>query len=114
MLKGFKERIVNLGWQWWLVAASGAVILPLLGKYLPFMNKAKLVGWVLFLLNGLVSWWLGWSLGKKMAPGWWIFLMPVMFFIVDFQFLPKYTRYFALFYLGISYLSWSMTKHRLS
>lgn len=114
MLKLVKEKISKLGWQWWLTAFCGAVVLPLLGKYLPFMNKAKLVGWVLFVINGLLSWALGYFLAKRQGAGWWIFVMPVVFFVIDFQFLPKYTRYFALFYLGVSYLSWSMTNHHLS
>ncbi len=113
MLKRVKQRITELGWRWWMAAMMGAFVLPLLGRFLPFMNKAKLVGWVLFIINGLISWWLGTSLAKRQLSGWWIFFMPVLFFIIDFQFLPKYTRYFALFYLGVSYLSWSMTKHYL-
>lgn len=114
MLKVVKQKMSELGWQWWLTAVCGAVVLPLLGRYLPFMNKAKLVGWVLFIINGLISWWLGYSLAKDQRDGWWIFVMPVAFFLIDMPFLPKYTRYFALFYLGVSYLSWSMTKHYLS
>ena len=112
MLKRVRQGISNLGWQWWLAMICVAAVLPLLGRYLTFINRAKLVGWVLFIINGLLSWWLGQSLAKRQQSGWWIFAMPVIFFVVDYQFLPKYTRYFALFYLGISYLSWSMTNHR--
>lgn len=111
MLKRVEQRISELGWRWWLVVFCGSIVLPLLGRYLPFINRAKLVGGVLLVINGLFSWWLGWSLAKHHHSGWWIFTMPLLFIMIDFHFLPKYTRYFALFYLGVSYLSWSITKH---
>lgn len=103
---------------WWVVVIVGGLIIPMLKKqpliHFGHMKKAFFVGWLLFTLNGFASLWLGYRLAQRAGHWWKLFVMPIVFFITAYHFAPKYTWYFALFYLGVSYLTWSIKRSSLN
>lgn len=102
---GTKTNITVWGWSIFF-----GVILPLLSDKNHLVRRVWMVGFVLLLVNMLFSIWLGRYLEKKDLKWGNLFIFPLLYLIISYEFMPKYTVYFALFYLGVVYLSWSISK----
>lgn len=89
----------------------GLVVTALLAR-LPFIRRVVLVGLFLTFLYSLFAIWCGLHL-KKQARPWQLLVFPVAYFLAAYFFAPRYTWYFALIYLGISYLAWSLSRAQL-
>lgn len=94
----------------WGFSILFAVVVPLLAGKLHLVHRSLLVGLFLFLINTVVCVWIGRYIRRGQLRWWNLFVIPILFLIIAFFFLPKYTLYFAVFYLGVIYLSWSMTQ----
>lgn len=92
----------------WGISILFAVIIPLLTGKFHLVHRTWLVGLFLLIINTLVCVWVGRYLRSSQLRWWNMLILPVLFLITAFFFLPKYTLYFAIFYLGIIYLAWSM------
>ncbi|KRL27018.1 hypothetical protein FD27_GL000765 [Limosilactobacillus frumenti DSM 13145] len=92
----------------WGFSILFAVVIPLLAGKLHLVHRTWLVGLFLLIINTIVCVWVGHYLRSNQLRWWNIFVLPGLFLIMAFFFLPKYTWYFAIFYLGVIYLSWSM------
>ncbi|HJA73148.1 MAG TPA: hypothetical protein H9783_02710 [Candidatus Limosilactobacillus faecipullorum] len=102
--------------QWWQKADWTVIITSLimgiavtgLAAKLAFVSRVMMVGILLLIVNSLLSIWLG----KRSVNRSWgmLFWFPGAFLIGAYNFAPRYMWPFALVYLGISYLTWSMAK----
>lgn len=93
----------------WGAGIIFGVILPLFSDKAHLIHRVWMVGFFLFLVNMLFSVWLGQYIKKNSLKWWNLFVFPVLYLIISFLFMPKYTIYFALFYLGVTYLAWSIS-----
>lgn len=109
-MNAIKKAWQQLDYKLWGFSIIFGVILPLFADKVHLIRRTWMVGLFLLIINMLFSIWLGHYLQTKQAHWWTLFVFPILFFIVAFEFLPHYTLYFALFYLGVTYLSWSMNR----
>ena len=102
--------------QWWQKADWTVIITSLnmgivvtgLAAKLAFISRVMMVGILLLIVNSLLSIWLG---KRSVNRSWGMLLwFPGAFLIGAYNFAPRYMWPFALVYLGISYLTWSMTR----
>lgn len=96
-------------WVIWLGSIAFGLILTALCAKLPFVSRVTMMWLDLIIINGIFCIWLGRNLSNKSKP-WELFIFPVLFLIGGYLFTPRYMWYFALIYLGVSYLSWSMSR----
>lgn len=106
-------KFLNLVWQksdkvLWLSSILIGVILTLVADKLPFISRVMMVEYVLILINCLFSIWSGLRIRQNHNHWGMLLIFPVLYLITAYFVLPKYTYYFALVYLAISYLAWSM------
>ena len=85
------------------------IILPLFSDKFRLIHRVWMVGFFLFLVNMLFSIWLGQYIKRSGLKWWNLLVFPVLYLLVSYGFMPKYTGYFALFYLGVTYLAWSIS-----
>lgn len=85
------------------------IVLPLFSDKFRLIHRVWMVGFFLFLVNMLFSIWLGQYIKKNGLKWWNLLVFPVLYLLVSSIFMPKYTVYFALFYLGVTYLAWSIS-----
>lgn len=85
---------------------AGIVITALAGK-LPFIHKTLMM--IIFLVLSLFAIWTGWYLRKE-RRSWKLLVFPLCFMIGAYFFTPRYSWYFALVYLGLAYLAWSLSR----
>lgn len=85
------------------------IILPLFSDKFRLIHRVWMVGFFLFLVNMLFSIWLGQYIKRSGLKWWNLLVFPVLYLLVSYVFMPKYTVYFALFYLGVTYLAWSIS-----
>lgn len=104
---GTKSNVTVWGWS-----ILFGIILPLFTDKVHLIRRVWMVGLFLFLINMLFSVWLGRFMVKNNLKWWNLFIFPLLYLIVSYELMPKYTVYFALFYLGVTYLSWSMNKSK--
>lgn len=104
-----KSKINVAVWGW---SVLFGIILPLASDKLHFVRRAWMVGLVLFLINMLFSVWLGKYIKTHQLKWENLFVFPVIFLVISYFFMPKYTLYFALFYLGVMYLAWSISSQQ--
>ncbi len=88
------------------------IVLTALGEYAPFIHRVTSVILLLILINGGYAIYSGIRITKQRLGWWKLFVFPVCYLIGAYLYLPKYTYYFALVYLGVAYLSYSMTKQQ--
>lgn len=105
-LKELKAKTGIVMWGWSILFG---IILPLLSDKGHLIHRTWMVGFVLFFVNMLFSVWLGQYIEKNRLKWWNLLVFPLLYLITSYLFMPKYTIYFALFYLGITYLSWSIS-----
>lgn len=96
----------------WLSSLLVGLVLTALVAKLPFIRRTVLVGLFLTLLYSVFAIWCGLHL-KNHPRAWQLLVFPVIYFVGAFFFAPRYTWYFALVYLGISYLAWSLSRANL-
>lgn len=85
------------------------IILPLFSDKFRLIHRVWMVGFFLFLVNMLFSIWLGQYIKKNGLRWWNLLVFPVLYLFISYVFMPRYTVYFALFYLGVTYLAWSIS-----
>lgn len=74
---------------------------------LPFISRVTMMWLDLILINGGYCLWLGHHY-RQLSRSWGLLWFPVMFLIGGYFFAPRYMWYFAIIYLGVAYLTWSM------
>ncbi|KRM12074.1 hypothetical protein ABTQ33_07225 [Paucilactobacillus suebicus] len=89
------------------------IVLTAIGAYLPFVHRVTSVVLLMIIVNGGYSIYTGIRIAKKDLNWWELFLFPICYIIGAYIYLPHYTFYFTLVYLGIAYLSYSMSKQKL-
>ena len=102
----FLERI---GWRYWLVAIVMGLALPALATGIG-ISPVMRFGGLLVIINGCLAIILGRLIYRKTQPGWWLLIWPLIYLAGSLWFLPRYTRYFAIVYLCISYLAYGLTQ----
>ncbi|MEY8441343.1 hypothetical protein AALA17_01590 [Lactobacillaceae bacterium 24-114] len=107
--KKIKSKMNLSVWGW---SAFFGILIPVLAANLSFVRRAWLVGFFLLFLNTIICTWLGKYIKKQQLKWENLFVMPILYLLASWFFLPQYTIYFALFYLGVLYLSWSLTKQK--
>lgn len=110
-MNAIKKIWNQLDYQLWGLSILFGMLLPLFADKIHLIHRTWMVGLFLLIINTLFAVWLGHYLQSRNARWWTLFVFPVLFLIIAFAFLPHYTWYFALFYLGVTYLSWSMNRH---
>lgn len=93
----------------WELGLVFGIIIPLLSDKLRLIRRVWMVGFFLFLINMLFSIWLGQYIKKNGLKWWNLLVFPLLYLVISYLFMPKYTVYFALFYLGVTYLAWSIS-----
>lgn len=106
-IKNFWQRIDN---RLWGLSIVFGIVLPLVADKVHLIRRTWMVGFFLFIINMLFAIWLGHYLQRQGTRWWTLFVFPLLYLITAFIFLPDYTLYFALFYLGVTYLAWSMNR----
>lgn len=106
-MKALQQKIDIKLWAWSLIL--GLLLLALFAK-LPFISRVTMVWLDLIVVNGAFCIWLGRHL-KSHDHGWSLFVFPIIYLVGCYFFAPRYMWYFALIYLGVSYLAWSMASH---
>lgn len=104
-MKAFRKRE---NWVIWIWSVVLGIVLTALCAKLPFVSRVTMMWLDLIVINGAFCVWIGRHLSNTAKP-WKLFIFPVIFFIGGYLFTPHYMWYFALIYLGVSYLSWSMS-----
>ncbi|HJA23380.1 MAG TPA: hypothetical protein H9958_04055 [Candidatus Limosilactobacillus intestinavium] len=106
-MKAFRIRE---NWHIWAGSIVLGIVLTALCAKLPFVSRVTMMWLDLIVINGVFCLWLGKHINSKSKP-WELFIFPVIYLIGGYLFTPRYMWYFALIYLGISYLTWSMSRH---
>lgn len=78
---------------------------------LPFISRVTMMWLDLVVINGGFTIWIGRHVATH-GKAWQLFIFPIVFLLSGYFFTPRYMWYFALIYLAISYLSWSMSKSK--
>lgn len=86
------------------------IIMTALAEYAPFVHRVTDVIVLLILVNGGYAIYSGIRITKRQLGAWKLLIFPLCYLLGAYWFLPKYTYYFALVYLCVAYLSYSMTK----
>lgn len=91
-----------------LVAVGVGFVFTWLVSFLSVMTLIPVFGSLLLVVYGGLAIWLGLRLRER----WWpmLFWFPLAFLLAAYLVFPKYLWLFALVYLGLSYLAWSMSK----
>ncbi|WP_125681167.1 hypothetical protein [Levilactobacillus yonginensis] len=105
----FLERI---GWRYWVVALIMGLGLPALAMGIG-LSPVWRFGGLLVIINGCLAIVLGRDIYRRTQPGWWLLIWPVIYLLGAVWFLPKYTRYFAIVYLCLSYLAYGLTQNKI-
>lgn len=108
-----KKLSSKIDWRLWLFSLLVGIVATALLAKLPFIRRTVLVGLFLTVLYNLFAIWCGLHL-KSQRWGWALLVFPVAYLIGAYFFAPRYTWYFALVYLGISYLAWSLARTGLT
>lgn len=111
-MKVMKKVWQRLDKRLWLASILVGMVLTLVVDQLPFVTRVLMVELVLILVNGLFSIWTGKRIYRRAGKWYELFVFPVLYFITAYFFLPRYTYYFALVYLGLAYLSWSLRQQK--
>lgn len=91
---------------WLSSMIAGIVVVGLAGK-LPSIHKTLMM--IILMLLCLFACWTGWYLRKE-TRAWQLLVFPVCFMIGAYFFTPRYSWYFIVIYLGMAYLTWSLTR----
>ena len=102
--------------QWWQSSDRLAIVISLvmgipvtgLAARSGLISRVLMVGGLLLIINSGLSIWLGKRLVTRKSGM--LFWFPGAYLLGAYQFAPRYMWPFALVYLGISYLAWSMSK----
>lgn len=105
VMKNVWEKTDKQLWAW---SIGIGLLLTLIADKLPFIHRVTMVEVFLILINGIFSIWTGYRIHKQQGAWGELFIFPVFYFIAAYFFMPKYTYYFALAYLALAYLSWSL------
>jgi hypothetical protein len=93
----------------WLSSLIAGVLVTALAGKLPFIHKTLMM--VIFLLLSLFAVWTGWYLRHE-KRGWQLLVFPFCFMVGAYFFTPRYSWYLVLVYLGIAYLTWSLSSEK--
>ncbi|MBB1062794.1 hypothetical protein [Limosilactobacillus fastidiosus] len=104
-LKKVESKTWVVVWGW---SIFFGIILPLFSDKIYLIHRVWMVGLFLFFINMLFSIWIGQYIEKHNLKWWNMLIFPILYFIISYLFMPRYTIYFALFYLGVTYLAWSI------
>lgn len=96
-------------WWLWCWAIGLGLVLTAIIEYAPFVHRASSVLVVLIIINGAYCIYQGIKTAKQKLGRWRLLVFPIGYFIGAYLFLPRYTYYFGLIYLCVSYLSYAMT-----
>ncbi|MBD5806565.1 hypothetical protein EAI26_09285 [Lactobacillus sp. 0.1XD8-4] len=107
-----KKAWQRLDKQLWLSSILVGMVLTLIIDKLPFVTRVAMVELILILVNGLFSIWTGYWIYKHQGKWLELFIFPFFYFITAYFFMPRYTYYFALAYLALAYLSWSLRQQK--
>lgn len=103
-----KKAWQRLDKRLWLLSVLIGVGLTLILDKLPFITRVVMVEFSLILINGFFSIWTGYWIYKHRGKWFELFIFPLLYLITAYFFMPHYTYYFALAYLALAYLSWSL------
>lgn len=106
-MKAFKSKI---DWKIWGASLLLGLLLTASFAKLPFISRVTMMWLDLILINGGFCIWVG-RYFQKERRAWCLLIFPVIYLIGAYLFTPRYMWYFALIYLGISYLAWSMKRN---
>lgn len=103
------KLIKQFDWILLCWALGLGIVLSAIIEYAPFIHRASSVFVVLILVNGGYSIYQGVKTANAKLGRWRLFVFPIIYVIGVYLFLPRYTYYFGLVYLCVSYLSYAMT-----
>ncbi|CAJ1227615.1 hypothetical protein LZY01_01800 [Levilactobacillus zymae] len=98
----------KMGWRYWLTGLIMGIVLPALATLLNISTVMRFGG-LLLVINGGVAIAVGRLVALKARPMWLLLVLPALYLVGAYGFLPAYTRYFALVYLCVSYLAYGLT-----
>ncbi|KRN02610.1 hypothetical protein FD13_GL001834 [Levilactobacillus senmaizukei DSM 21775 = NBRC 103853] len=104
----FLEKI---GWRYWVIGIIMGIALPGLAT-LVGISPVWRFGGLLVIINGCLAIAIGRAIYRRTQPGWWLLIWPIIYLLGALWFLPRYTRYFAIVYLCVSYLAYGLTQTR--
>ncbi|BAP85720.1 hypothetical protein LOOC260_111810 [Paucilactobacillus hokkaidonensis JCM 18461] len=103
------KLVKQLDWPLLCWSIGLGIILSYIIEFAPFIHRASSVFVVLILVNGAYSIYQGIKTANAKLGRWRLFVFPICYLIGAYLVLPKYTYYFGLVYLCVSYLSYAMT-----
>ncbi len=91
----------------YLALGFGLVGTALAAKLLTAVPIALMGGYLVLVGIGLSIW-----LGRRLVNrrGWMLYWFPLAYLISAYEFLPRYDLVFFVIYLGVSYLTWALTR----
>ncbi|WP_251546841.1 hypothetical protein [Limosilactobacillus caecicola] len=101
----------KIDWKFLLACLVIGVVLTALFAKLPFISRVTMMWLDLIIINGGFSIWLGRHYSEEAGAWKKLFVFPILYLIGGYFFTPHYMWYFALIYLGVSYLAWSMKRN---
>lgn len=104
-----KALAQKINWKLLIIELLIGVVVTALFAKLPFISRVTMMWLDLIVINGGFAIWLGQHLSDH-PRAWQLIIFPVVYLVGGYFFIPRYMWYFALIYLGVSYLSWSMKR----
>lgn len=100
----------KIDWKVWGGSLLLGVLLTALFAKLPFISRVTMMWLDLIVINGAFCIWLGRYFSNHDRI-WSLLIFPIIYLIGAYFFAPRYMWYFALIYLGLIYLAWSMKRN---
>ncbi|MDT7014555.1 hypothetical protein [Levilactobacillus namurensis] len=98
------DHLKKLGWPYWVVGICLGLVVPAVAQLLAVSAVIRF-GILLLVINGGAAIAVGRVIARRQQPKWWVLIFPVCYWLGAYAFLPRYTQYFALVYLCLSYLT---------
>lgn len=116
MMQKFKKVWQKYDLSIWVGSLFIALVAWLANRLvkLPHIRRSQMVLLSWLIINGCFALWVGIHV-KQRTSGWWkLFVFPLIYALVAFFSMPRYSLYLAPAYLALSYLAWAMTKNDLT
>lgn len=112
-MQKFKEVWQKYDLSFWVGSVVVALVAWLANRMvkLPHIRRSQMVLLSWLLINGCFAIWVGMHVKQKFDHWWKLFVFPVLYGLVAFFFMPRYSLYLAPAYLALSYLAWAMTNN---
>lgn len=101
----------KIDWKIFVSSLAFGVLLTALFAKLPFISRVTMMWLDLIIINGGYCIWVAHHYHQVARP-WGILMFPIIYLIGGYFFTPRYMWYFAIIYLGVSYLAWSMGRNQ--